>query len=176
MSTFDDALAITLSFEGGVADNPDDPGGLTAKGITQSLYDTCCRMYGWPLGLVSKATGAQIRTIYQDQFWKPARCDVMPNAWAIAAFDFAVNSSPADALIGVQVSLKLCNAYQGKIDGEVGPATIAAMQKCSATALLDHRAGFHHAEWVDHPKLITFMNGWLNRDAVLRSKILEMSR
>ena len=39
MSAFDDALALVLKMEGGRVDNPADPGGLTAFGITQHTYD-----------------------------------------------------------------------------------------------------------------------------------------
>lgn len=172
MSTFDDALAITLSYEGGFVDDPNDPGGSTYQGITQSLYDTCCRMFGWPMGLVSNAGGAQIRQIYETQFWKAARCDAMPDPWAIAVFDFAVNSGVNAATTGAQVSLKVVGLYDGKIDGDIGPLTISGMKRSLATILMDHRAGYHHAEWVDHPKEIEFLNGWIARDADLRAKIL----
>jgi len=174
LTAFDAALAITLQYEGGASNNPNDPGGLTYKGITQQLYETCCRHYGWPMQLVTQATADQIRTIYHDQFWVPARCEAMSEPWAIAAFDFAVNSGVNAALIGIQVALKVRGLYKGKIDGNVGPLTLAAMKQNPATILLDHRGGFNHGLWVENARLTDFMNGWIARDQDLRARISAM--
>jgi lysozyme family protein len=98
LSVFDQALAITLGFEGGTVDDPRDPGGRTAYGITQNTFDAYLRSKGVPPRDVFTITGEEIEEIYYTGYWQAIRADEMPPALAVVAFDIAVNSGPARAL------------------------------------------------------------------------------
>lgn len=88
-------LPVTLKFEGGFSDNPKDPGGATMNGITLATF----RRYR-PNATVAdlKAISPEVRqVIYNDGYWRPIAGDTLPSGVDLAAFDFGVNSGPAQA-------------------------------------------------------------------------------
>lgn len=95
--TFDRALAWVLRWEGGYSDHPDDPGGATNMGITQSTYDAWRSARGLPRRSVRDITRDEVAQIYRERYWQPTGCDGMPPALALMAFDCAVNQGPGKA-------------------------------------------------------------------------------
>ncbi len=53
---FERCLAITLKWEGGYSNHPDDPGGPTMRGIIQREYDAWRRKHGKAHALSGKST------------------------------------------------------------------------------------------------------------------------
>lgn len=176
--TFEDAYSIVIGAEGGTANNPADPGGLTVAGITNGLYETCCRAFGWPVKPVTQSTEDERKTIYKTQFWDAARCDLMPDKWGAAVFDMALNSGPYPAVMLAQAVLvangALADRVNGKttIDGKMGPTTIAAMKSIDPNLYLTARLGFFVAQ---NPKEVSVMiNGWVARDKALSAKLAAL--
>lgn len=96
-ANFENALALTLRWEGGYADNHTDPGGATNFGVTRA---TLAHVRG---RAVSKAevkalTKAEATTIYRQLYWDKIGGDSLPAGLDCAVFDCAVNSGPARAL------------------------------------------------------------------------------
>lgn len=87
--SFDTALAFVLAREGGLVDNPNDPGGLTNLGISQRQY---------PNVDIRHLTVAQAGALYRRDYWLPAGCDRLPDAPALVVFDSAVNCGVPRAL------------------------------------------------------------------------------
>lgn len=72
MASFDIALPITLKWEGGYVDNPNDPGGETNMGITMKTFQQCSHQL---LGIdptsdnLKALTQAQAGIIYKANYW-----------------------------------------------------------------------------------------------------------
>jgi len=92
---FEKALKFVLKWEGGYANDPNDPGGETKFGI-------CKRSY--PELDISKLTLEQAKEIYYKNYWLKSGCDELPYPFNIIVFDTAVN-------IGRRRAIEFLNAY-----------------------------------------------------------------
>ena len=91
---FDTAFKRLIGHEGGLTENPNDPGGLTNYGISQRSY---------PNVDIRNLTVNQAKDIYQRDFW-----DVIGNAHPaikFQVFDFAVNSGINTAIRKLQAAI-----------------------------------------------------------------------
>jgi hypothetical protein len=87
MADFDMAVALVLKHEGGLVDDPNDPGGLTNFGISQRSY---------PNVDIRNLTADDAKAIYKRDYWFPIGGDAISNqSLANAALDFAVNAGVA---------------------------------------------------------------------------------
>jgi lysozyme family protein len=80
--SFDQAVTFVLEREGGLSDDPTDPGGLTNFGISQRAY---------PDLDIRHLTVEGATAIYKRDYWDAAGCDALTPAVALAVFDSAVN-------------------------------------------------------------------------------------
>ena len=170
MSAFDDALRLTLKYEGGKSDDRDDRGGLTMYGITQAVYNRWRRGRGLFARPVTEIEDLELRTIYRDEYWTAAHCDDLPDQLAKCVFDAAVNHGP-------QRAIKLLQTAVGAgADGRFGPMTRAAvdtsLEQQAITNYLDARADFYTEIIERDPTQVRFAHGWDNRVAALRSALL----
>ena len=96
-ANFEFALALTLKFEGGYADNPSDPGGATNMGVTRA---TLARVRGRPVSKaeVASLTRAEAADIYRKFYWDAVSADALPSGVDAVVFDHAVNSGPGAAM------------------------------------------------------------------------------
>jgi lysozyme family protein len=157
---FPTILAFTLSQEGGLVDNPDDPGGLTNLGLTLS------DMRRW---LGHKATGDDVRgltpdtaaPIYRAFYWAPISGPRLPPALALMVFDSGVNR-------GIGTSAKMLQRIVGATpDGIIGPLTLTAVTTKVYGGMAAVLSALHDAQTVDYQALNDpeFETGWLNRCA-----------
>jgi lysozyme family protein len=165
-SRFIDLVEGVLDREGGYVDHRDDPGGCTNMGITiGTLGDwrgekvTCDD--------VRALTRDEAKEIYHSRYWSAVRANAMPPGVDVMLFDFAVNAGPGRAAKILQTLLRKRDATL-KVDGAIGPRTLAAVKKASARALIDE----FHAEKMRFYRGLgtwnTFGKGWAARaDAVL---------
>ena len=79
---FERALKFVLQHEGGLVEDPRDPGGVTKYGISQRAY---------PHLDIRKLTVEQAREIYLRDYWIRAGCDALPWPRDLLVFDTAVN-------------------------------------------------------------------------------------
>jgi lysozyme family protein len=121
-ANFEACLSLVLRHEGGWSDHPRDPGGATMKGVTLATYTD---FLGRPATKAElKAIPDQhLETIYWHGYWVPCRCDDLAAGLDYAVFDAAVNSGPKRAAQWLQ---RVAGAV---VDGQVGPATLAAVNK-----------------------------------------------
>ncbi|GJD63319.1 glycoside hydrolase family 108 protein [Methylobacterium frigidaeris] len=129
-STFERALSLVLTHEGGWSDDPHDPGGATNLGVT---IGTLSLWLGRPAmrAEVRALTVASVAPLYRRRFWDAIQGDALPAGLDYALFDFAVNSGPRRAVIGLQRALGLAD------DGRLGPVTLAALKGRDGPALID---------------------------------------
>jgi lysozyme family protein len=154
----DAALAFTLPHEGGFVDDPDDPGGRTNLGIAERSNPEA-----WADDVV---TPEEAREVYRAKYWKVIEGDRLPRRTALATFDFAVHSGPGTATRAVQ------RAVGSAVDGDMGPATIAAVERAApddradaelALRVIKARAK-HLATWMQaQPVRVKYAGGFLAR-------------
>lgn len=146
-------LQAVLRYEGGKVDDPRDPGGRTAFGVTQNTYNAWRSRKGLPMQDVFKISQDEVAAIYKQDYWDKIRGDDLPDGLDLATFDFAVNS-------GVSRAAKYLQSIVGVTqDGVIGPATILACKTYLGVRLTDMRLGFLKGL----PTWGTFGRGWANR-------------
>jgi len=82
MNSFDAALKLILAHEGGYVNDPRDPGGETAYGISRRAY---------PNVNIRALTPESAGAIYKRDYWDACGCGQLEPALALCVFDSAVN-------------------------------------------------------------------------------------
>lgn len=163
-TNYDKAYAFMQIDEKGKDDDPDDTGGRTCDGVTQSEFDAWCSFHSQPKKDVWTIDEATKKAIFFTQYWNPW-CGRLPNAMDYLWFDTNVNSGPHEATLIFQRAL----GFTGRmLDGHMGIVTVGA-----ATAIND-RLGFvekfvnEHKSFYKqviaaHPIDKKYKDGWYNR-------------
>ena len=171
MTAFEDALKLTLGFEGGVSNHKEDRGGLTNFGVTQNAYDRFRRLTGQYLRSVVDISDLEVMTIYRVEYWQASHCDDMPARIAMCVFDAAVNHGPGRAIRLLQEALNV------PADGVFGPRTKDALERSDEAdtirRFLDARQDFYADIIERDPTQIKFAKGWTNRVIALRTELLN---
>lgn len=169
MSRFETCLSFTLRWEGGYSNHPADKGGETNKGITKATYDAYRKAKELEPRSVKLLAYVELKDIYEKLYWKEAYCPVLPPPLDLAVFDFGVNSGPKRAVEFLQGILGV------KVDGVIGPITLAALKASNPRVLADElilrREAFYNKIVELHPDQSVFLNGWLARLADLRRSL-----
>ncbi|MCW0422986.1 hypothetical protein NB713_000929 [Xanthomonas sacchari] len=130
MASFELYLPQLLRFEGGFVDDPNDPGGATNHGITLATFQRCAQaLLGQAPTLqnLRALTVQQAATIYQHDYWDRIGADqIASQTLAELVFDFYVNAGDV-AISLLQRVLQQLGATGLAVDGEMGPATLAAL-------------------------------------------------
>lgn len=151
---FGHSLTFTLLWEGGLVDDPSDPGGQTKFGISKRAF---------PDLDIANLTQLQAAQIYHELYWMLMRGDDLPRVVAFVLFDFAVNSGVPRAIRSLQQSLGV------RRDGEFGPITLAALHVSKkrpnilATEILQSRADHYVRLATDFPRHRKHIRGWSRR-------------
>lgn len=147
---FDQAFDRLLGNEGGLVDDPDDPGGLTNWGISQRSY---------PNLDIRNLTRDQAKAIYLRDFWQRAQMDQIDPAIAFQAFDFAVNS-------GIETAIRKLQAAVGVADdGHLGPVSLAAIKALSVSDVIMRYVAQRLRFWTKLKGWPHDGAGWANRAA-----------
>lgn len=156
----DEAVALVLRHEGGLHEDPRDPGGLTN--------------WGFALNENPDLTAASLRAMtreeaaarYRAQWWDRYPWGRLPAPVALKVFDLAVPDGPANAIRALQ---RACRAAGRAVseDGVLGAQTIAAANALDRAALLaalkSELAAHFRALVAARPAQARFLAGWLNR-------------
>ena len=176
-ANFAAALAAVRRWEGGLADQPSDPGGLTKWGISLRFL----RAIGLDATGDGVVDGRDIRALSEDQvarlyrthFWMACRCDELPAGLDLAVFDCAVNQGPLRARRLLQASLGV------KVDGRLGPQTLAAAHAATEGPGLDAalrefmvRRALHYSSL---GSLAVFGRGWFRRLFDIHARALGLT-
>ncbi len=130
-----------VSREGGYVNDPDDPGGATKFGVTIHTM----RRLGMDLngdGVVDAAdvqllSADQAEAIFVDHYFRKPRIADLPEPLQSSVFDMYVNAGSH----AVKILQRLLNQMRipARVDGVIGPKTIAAARTAVAAAP-DHLA------------------------------------
>lgn len=154
---FDVAVELVLKHEGGLVNDPRDPGGLTKYGISQRSY---------PGIDIRKLTLDRARAIYRKDWWDRFRYGEITNpTLSIKVFDIAVNIGARRAARFLQRAVN-SDRVLNKIaeDGSIGPVTLRAVNDADPAMLM---LGFLGRVWTHYDKLSHRMpyykSGWMAR-------------
>lgn len=163
---FTPAVEHTLTWEGGYADDPRDPGGRTKFGISAKAF---------PDLDIAALSVDDAKDIYRSVYWEQPGFDMIPfDTLAAKVFDTGVNIGTRGAGKLLQRAVNdVRAATQGEdvellqVDGVVGAKTLAAVARLDQGALIDRfieRQMKRYADLVDrNPKLARFLRGWTRR-------------
>jgi lysozyme family protein len=94
---FPACLAFTLKYEGGMSNDPLDPGGRTMEGVTQATYNAYRVKKALGRRDVFTIEAAERDEIYRNEYWHHIDGDSLRAGEDLCIFDFAVNSGVARA-------------------------------------------------------------------------------
>ncbi len=159
----------TIAVEGGHVNHPSDPGGETNMGITKAVAIE--HGYTGPMRTLPRDVAVSI--YYQSYLVKPGYVPLIALDPAVTTelFDTTVNMGPARPGRFFQQSLnEICPALKLKVDGQVGPATVAGFARCQRILLcrtmipaLDAKQLAEYDRLIRaNAKLTVFRRGWVN--------------
>lgn len=122
---FEKSLKYVLIHEGGYANDPNDSGGPTMKGITQRVYDAYRIRMGRQKANVRDISNKEVEDIYRRQYWDAIRGDDLPAGVDYATFDFAVHSGVGRAIKELQAAAGL------RPDAHMGTVSLEALAEGS---------------------------------------------
>lgn len=181
--TIDQIIDDILKAEGGYVDHPNDPGGATNHGISLR--------YAQGVGLdldgdgdtdkddIVLVTQEVARSYYLRDFWAGPRIRVLPAEIQPVITDWAVNSGPPRAIIGLQNVLNEAGFGYLSPDGVIGRMTRTAAERAQESmgpyltnAIVDERNNFYRALAMNRPQqFAVFLRGWLARSEKFRLEI-----
>lgn len=172
MATFATFSPFLSSWEGGYANNPNDRGGETYRGVTARTWAAYCAQHGITSPL-RKMTQAQWADLMQTGYWDTLRASSLRSqSVANQVSDFAVNAGVSRAARTLQQAVNAANHNTAlAVDGRVGAKTIAAANALSPSVLYwtfrDLRTAYYRSLAASSPRQATFLRGWLRRTAAL---------
>ena len=168
MTNFEKSLTFVFGSEGGYSDHPNDRGGKTNMGITES---TLIRAY--QAGIVEhkdikQLTRQEAAEIYEQLYWLPACCQKMQSPLCTIHFDAAVNHGVGGAVKLLQQALNAHLDAVLKVDGGIGEQTITALGrvtdiKAFCRCYVDQREAYFKRIINNNPSQIVFQRGWYAR-------------
>ena len=191
MSTFEAAIVTVLHHEGGLSDNPNDPGGVTNFGISLR----------WALAVQGEEPEMKLlldmdsdgdvdrddiryltedvaKELYRSQWWDKFKYgDLLYQTVATKVFDTSVNVGARQAHKFLQRAMRSVGRKTLVDDGILGPKTLVEVNGANprevVIALRSELAGFYRALIMRHNALrkrgvtvedfSVFKNGWLER-------------
>jgi len=170
MSKIRQEIESVIRREGGYVNHPDDRGGPTNYGITQSTLSA----YLGRAALVDDVKNLSrdlAVDIYEQRYYTGVGIHRLPETVQPFVFDSAVNHGPRRAIKFIQ---SVCSqaGYLPELtqDGAIGPNTLKGAQWAEETmgeyflkALVEERRNYYYLIVENNPSQEKFLKGWLNR-------------
>jgi lysozyme family protein len=153
LTQFDDIIEVVLHHEGGYVNDPKDPGGETNFGIAKRSH---------PDVDIKNLTKDDAKDIYYEDYWCANKVPHMPDDLKHIYFDMCVNQGRGRA---VKILQQAANAKGAglKVDGGMGPMTIAAMGGVELDRVRAYRVKYYADLVTRKPDLEKFYFGWFRR-------------
>lgn len=149
--SFAKAVAFVLDREGGLVDDPNDPGGLTNLGIALNRHP---ELTAEDIRTMSRSRAANI---YFDQYWTPVQGAQWPSGVDLVMLDICVNMGPETATQCLQKALGI------DVDGKIGPQTIRAAQAAKIPTLIAKLTSARINHYASLPGWAHDGHGWTAR-------------
>ncbi|HDR8930494.1 glycoside hydrolase family 108 protein [Burkholderia vietnamiensis] len=157
MSSFDDAFDALIGNEGGYSNNPKDPGGETMWGVTARV----ARAAGYT-GAMRDLPRDTAKAIAKRMYWDPLHLDQFDPRVAFQIFD--ANYNGGHPVIWMQ------GAAGARVDGVLGPQTIAAVQATDPLRFVLRWNALRLTYFTSLATWSTFGKGWTRRIAANLTK------
>ena len=153
LTKFDDIIEVVLHHEGGYVNDPKDPGGETNFGIAKRSH---------PDVDIKNLTKDGAKEIYKEVYWDKNKVESLSEDLRHIYFDMCVNQGRGRA---VKILQKAANAKGAnlKVDGGMGPMTIAAMDGVELDRVRAYRIKYYADLVTRKPDLEKFYFGWFRR-------------
>ena len=153
LTKFDDIIEVVLEHEGGYVNDPDDPGGETNFGVAKRSH---------PDVDIANLTKDGAKEIYKEIYWDKNKVEKVPEQLRHIYFDMCVNQGRGRA---VKIMQRTANAKGAglKVDGGMGPMTIAAMGGVELDRVRAYRVKYYADLVTRKPDLEKFYFGWFRR-------------
>jgi lysozyme family protein len=155
---FEECCDFILKLEGGLADDPSDPGGITKYGISLKAYKDLGR------DGIKNLTITQAKEIYKRDYWNRGKCSSLPLKIRLCYFDACVNMGVKRATIILQEVLNI------QADGIFGPQTTKAIKDVREEVFLVDFLSERGLFYSHSPKFGEFGRGWLRRLFIVAQK------
>jgi len=150
-SIFNAAVDWIMVQEGGLHDDPNDPGGLTNLGIALAFHP---ELTPEQIRALTPVTAAPI---YYKQYWQPMHGDELPPWAAWVALDCAVNQGVGEATLILQ------KAAATPADRVIGPLTLAAVRRQTPKEFLAAFTAGRDVRYTSSARWRRYGNGWVHR-------------
>ena len=161
MASLEKAIKKVLSWEGGYANDPDDTGGETMRGVTMNTYKEYCRKKGLPTPTSKDLRNISYSTILDladTLFWSRIKGNDIDNqSIAELCFDCVWGSGNG--------YIKVIQQVLGvKADGVVGPVTINKINSWNPQRDLFNKLWNRRKTYLEGCKTAwKYLRGWMNR-------------
>ena len=158
-----------MLIEGGFANHPSDPGGMTNLGVTKRVWEN---WVGHPVDEAEMRglTPEKVMPLYKDLYWNKVKADNLPAGIDYCVFDASINSGPAKAVKWLQKSVGT------EPDGSIGPATLGAVAGKLPQEVIRNYSDQRLAFMQSLPTWETFGLGWGRRVGEVERTALSMCR
>jgi lysozyme family protein len=169
---FDYAVNVVLQHEGGISDNPNDPGGLTNFGITKSFLidNKILTPHDYNKEYIRSLTRNEAINLYRTYIWYKYHYGLFYSLEiATKVFDMTVNMGVNQSHKLLQKSINFMSKDPILVDGVLGVKTITAANSLPASylheELREQCKNFYNNLVKQEPKMYWALPGWLNRAA-----------
>ena len=180
MADFQTYAPFLSSWEGGYANNKNDNGHETYRGVTIATWTAYCKCKGITAPL-KKMSQAQWEDIMKGGYWDAVRAsELRSQSVANQVADFAVNAGTHRAAVTLQQAVNSANHNTAlKVDGIIGAKTLAAANALNASTLYwtyrELRTNFYKSLAAKSSKQATFLKGWLRRVQMLNYGYFQLA-
>ena len=163
------AFAFSMQEEGRAryTDDPRDSGGPTKYGICLNYNRNVIPDKDGNGAIdardVQQLTEDDARRIYETVYWTPNKCDRLPAPLALMYADMVFNPGPGAAPKLLQHALNEVCGARLVVDGKIGPATLAAVERAALELLLVELASQRQRYYASRSKWSVYGNGWTRR-------------
>ena len=170
--TLSEALKFTLAWEGGYTNHPNDRGGPTNKGITQSTYNRYLRRNNRNIQSVRSITDSEVYEIYEKDYWDVVRAKYLKSPLGLVLFDTCVNFGPGGCIRRLQAALEvpITGAWTQAISDKIHKADAGDI----ALKICQMRIAKRHEIVKNDKSQAVILRGWLNRDRALINEVKKM--
>jgi len=158
------AMVFVKRVEGLLTDDPNDTGGRTFKGVTQSVYNSWRRSKNLPLQDVARMSDQEKYALYYERYWTPAHCALMRYPLDLTVMDTAVNFGVNNAFSFISEALGRGLIYDWT---PIAEDTLAANPKQLSVQIVKCRLAYRPQRVQEDPTQKKFLKGWINRDNAL---------